>query len=106
MPTSKLTRVRVEGSWRRASFGDGEGVPPYYVPRELARGELAFRDRYFEDNLEVRLALRAERRGEMVTATPGSPGDPGASPGSSTATSRASASPAAPRSCSRSSTPR
>lgn len=66
-------RVRVEGFWRRASFGEGEGVPPYYVPRELARGQLAFRDRYFEDNLEVRLALRAERRGEMVTATPGSP---------------------------------
>ncbi len=66
-------RVRVAGFWRRASFGEGEGVPPYYVPRELARGELAFRDRYFEDNLEVRLALRGERRGETVTASPGSP---------------------------------
>lgn len=63
-------RVRVEGAWRSASFQD-EDVPPYYVPRELARGEIAFRDGYFEDNLEVRLALRAERRGEMVSALPG-----------------------------------
>lgn len=65
-------RVRVEGFWRSASFEDEQALP-YYVPRELARGELSFRDRYFDDNLEVRLALRAERRGEMISARPGSP---------------------------------
>jgi len=64
-------RLRVDGFWRSASFAD-ESSLPYYVPRELGRGEVYVHDRFFEDNLEVRLALRAERRGEMATARPGS----------------------------------
>ena len=62
-------RVLLEGFWREASFED-EAPPPYFVPRSLARGNVAFHDRFFDDNLEVRLALVGERRGEMVSARP------------------------------------
>lgn len=64
-------RLLVSGSWQSASFGDEESLP-YYVPRELGRASLQYHDSFFEDNLGVRLALKAERRGEMVSAEPGS----------------------------------
>lgn len=64
-------RLLLTASWRSSSFGEGEELP-YYVPRELGRASLRYHDRFFEDNLEVRLALVAERRGEMLTARTGS----------------------------------
>lgn len=64
-------RLRVEGWWRRSEADSGP--LPLYVPRDLARGELRFRDTYFDGNLEVRASAALRYRGPMLTASPGDP---------------------------------
>lgn len=61
--------LRVRGAWRHRFAKQGERT--LYVPRELIQGELAYVDRFFEDNLEVHVEVTALRRSEMLSPTPG-----------------------------------
>lgn len=65
-------RLRVHGSWRHQEPRDG--ADPFYLPADLARGELRVRDEFFRGNLEVSGALRLRYRSEMLSAEPGQPG--------------------------------
>lgn len=70
IPLSPLAeRLRVRGFFRYTSV-DGPGRP-VYLPRTLGRGELVFRDRYFDGNLRVKGALRLVDRSALPTAAPG-----------------------------------
>ncbi|MFW6193554.1 MAG: hypothetical protein ACOC83_08710, partial [Gemmatimonadota bacterium] len=61
--------LRVTGTWReRIADPDDRTL---YVPTRLIEGELAFVDRFFEDDLEVRLSIHARHRSEMLAPTPG-----------------------------------
>lgn len=61
--------LRVSATWRH-HFADPEDRT-LYVPTQLIEGELAFVDRFFEGDLEVRLSLNARHRSEMLAPTPG-----------------------------------
>jgi hypothetical protein len=61
--------LRVSGTWRQRFADPDDRI--LYVPTRLIEGELAFVNRFFEDDLEVRLSLNARHRSEMLTPTPG-----------------------------------
>lgn len=60
---------RVDATWRHRFADQGERT--LYVPTELIQGRLAYVDRFFEDNLEIRLSVTAHRRSEILVPTPG-----------------------------------
>lgn len=61
---------RVRGSWVHQGPAE-RGAAPRYLPADYLEGEIRFNDRYFDDNLEVRLGLMLEHRGELLAPRPG-----------------------------------
>ncbi|MFQ5746876.1 MAG: TonB-dependent receptor plug domain-containing protein [Gemmatimonadota bacterium] len=76
LPLSALVRglapIRLRGFWRFTTRTSGP--PALFLPENLARGELFFRDAFFEGDLDVRLSLGLNRRTSILA--PASPPDP------------------------------
>lgn len=73
--------VVLDVSYRRSRNEGNE--PLLYVPLNLARAELRFRDRFFQDDLGVTLRFGARYRSAMTTVEP-STGEPAAVPSRTT----------------------
>ncbi len=58
--------LRIRGFWRYTSIlSDGT---PAYLPESIVRGELFFHDEFLDGNLELRMAVRLDRRDAMFSA--------------------------------------
>lgn len=67
-----IAPIRVQGFWRFTTRTSG--APALFLPENLARGEVYFRDTFFEGDLDVRLSIGLDHRTEILA--PASPSDP------------------------------
>ena len=61
--------LTISGFWRNQR--PAEGAQPFYLPADVARGRVGFRQPFFKGDLLVDLGLAAVYRSAMLTSTPG-----------------------------------